>query len=55
MTTAEQDQSFIEDIIDLRLLERSLEWIGQNMPPEEVFDKKRLKEWATENGYVKEE
>ena len=49
MTTVQQDEAFIKDIIDRYLLEKAIEWIQQNMNPEDVFTKQELIDWAKKN------
>jgi len=34
-------------------IERALEWIGDNMTPQDVFSREQLDEWATLNGYIR--
>ena len=53
-TTASQDRKFLESVISSRLLEDSIDWIKDNLEPEDVFSKQQLREWATENGFVEE-
>ena len=55
MTSSTQDRTFIADVIDQFLLERSIDWISNNMEPEDVFGEARLKDWAKDNGMVEEE
>lgn len=55
MSTAQQDRNFIESVVGNDLLENSIEWICNNMYPEEVFSQVDLKRWAQENGYKKED
>ena len=37
------------------IVDELLEVITANMSPEDVFDEETLKDWAEDNGYVKEE
>lgn len=37
---------FIKDLMPSNLLEDAINWIGANLQPTDVFDKKILKEWA---------
>jgi len=59
VTTTTQNNDFIRNVIDGRLLEAAIEWISDNMEPEDVFGNARLEEWAKEwaerNGYAKED
>ena len=55
MTTLEQDKAFRRFVIPSSLLEQAIEWIMNNMKPEEVFEAKQLERWAKINGYIKGE
>lgn len=54
MTTVRQDQDFIAEVINIPddLLEKSIDWIRDNLSPEEVFSEKQLNDWAERNGFV---
>ena len=52
MTTGRQDRDFLESVIPNTLLEQAIEWIADNLDPEDVFDKKQLNYWADEQGYT---
>jgi hypothetical protein len=39
-------RDFLEDIV--------IPWINRNLEPDDVFDEKDLKNWAENNGYIKE-
>ena len=54
MTTAKQDGQFIAVVISDRLLEESIEWIGKNLDPEDVFSENALAFWAEQNGFERE-
>jgi hypothetical protein len=49
-TTSKQDQNFVDEVIGSSLLEKAIEWIRENMEPEDVFDAKVLQEWAENAG-----
>lgn len=53
-TTLQQDQKFIAEVINIPddLLEKSIDWIKDNLSPEEVFSEKQLNDWAERNGFV---
>lgn len=55
MTTSRQDADFIETIIPQRLLESAIEWIGNNLSPEDVFIKETLESWADGNSSLADE
>lgn len=57
-TTRQQDKEFqsaieneVHTTIDQTILEVSIEWIKENLSPEDVFDDKQLGEWAENNNY----
>ena len=53
MTTYKQDRDFAEAVLKQDdLLEKTLEWIKENLSPEDVFDEGALAEWAEKNSYV---
>jgi hypothetical protein len=47
-TTAKQDQDFLDAIFSSgnSLLELAIEWIHNNMEPDEVFTEDQLNEWV---------
>jgi hypothetical protein len=49
-TTSKQDKDFVDEVIGSSLLEKAIEWIRENMEPEDVFDAKVLQEWAENAG-----
>lgn len=55
MATVKQDADFLKEVIPSTLLELALDWITNNMEPEDVFDDDRLSDWALANNFVKEE
>jgi hypothetical protein len=61
MSTTSQDREFnsdmegqIEIVIASSALENAMQWIGNNMNPDDVFSIKDLENWAESNGYTKE-
>ena len=54
MTTLRQDNEFVESILGT-ILEDSVEWIGNNMDPEDVFSESDLSYWAMEHGFIGED
>jgi hypothetical protein len=52
-TTAKQDRQFVDAIIDTTILESAIDWIANNLRPEDVFDEKDLETWAEESDYIK--
>ena len=54
-TSARQDSDFISEVISSTLLEQAMQFIADNFEPEDIFEEDVMKEWANENGYIKEE
>jgi hypothetical protein len=52
MTTASQDRQFLTEVVGTRLLEEAIDWIKNNLEPEDVFSDEKLHQWATNNDYV---
>lgn len=55
MATIKQNRDFIEVIIMTDLLDEAIDWIQSNLGPEDVFSELDLKNWAIENGFIKDE
>jgi len=63
MPTNSQDKSFADEMKDLideikmsaTTLDRAIEWMADNLSPDDVFSEKQLKHWAESNGYVEKE
>lgn len=55
MTTYSQDKTFISEVIGSDLLQNAINWIAQNLSPDDVFADSELEEWAEDNGYVKKD
>jgi hypothetical protein len=53
MVNAAQEKAFDRDLIPS--LNQILEWVRENLAPDEVFKSSELSEWARENGFVSEE
>jgi hypothetical protein len=52
-TTNKQDQNFREAIgIPDTFLGEAIEWINDNLDPDDVFSDDKLRVWAEKNGYV---
>ena len=54
-TTVTQDRAFISEVISSSLLEEAIEWIANNLEPEDVYGNDRMKSWAEYAGYVESE
>ncbi len=57
MPTVRQDRDFrdiVREMIGDSVLQEAIDYISSNLDPDEVFDEKDLKNWAENNGYVKE-
>jgi hypothetical protein len=54
MPTKEQGKKFREAVIEKGIsLSSAVDFINENMKPDEVFDDVHLHQWAQENGYAK--
>lgn len=55
MPTKEQGKKFREYFIEsnVSLLNTAIDFINDNMEPDEVFDDVKLHQWAQENGYAR--
>ncbi len=58
-TTTSQDRQFkeiigksIEVTISMGALDEAIEYISQNLNPQDVFSAKDLEGWALDNGYI---
>jgi len=49
MITLYQEREFMEAISPT--LDQAIEWIKNNLTPEDVFDEEDLIEWAEDNGF----
>lgn len=62
MATTKQDRQFkdfvVENVISANLpsstLDDILDWIRENVDPDQVFTEKQMDAWAESNGYIKE-
>ena len=54
-TSTRQDSNFISEMFSSTLLEQAMQFIADNFEPEDIFEEDVMKEWANENGYIKEE
>ena len=54
-TSTRQDSDFIREVISPTLLEQAMQFIADNFEPEDIFEEDVMREWANENGYIKEE
>lgn len=55
MISRNDGDKFINSIIDSDLLSNAISWINSNLSPDDVFSSEKLDEWASENGYKKDE
>ena len=55
LVSAKENQKFIDAVMPLNFLQEVLEWIDENMLPEDVYDVRALESWAEENDYKKDE
>ena len=54
MTSWQEDEKFADDLFN-DMLPKVIDWIKENMAPEDVFREADLKEWAEEKGYELED
>ena len=52
-TRIKEREAFVDSLISSNLLDLAIDWIGDNIDPAEVFDKKVLDQWAWDNGFKK--
>lgn len=54
MITLDENHAFWEHMIPSPngYLEQAVDWIADNLMPENVFSREALAEWATANGFV---
>jgi hypothetical protein len=50
-----EEIAFIEQVFGTSLLEKAIEWIQNNLEPDDIFVEEELHEWATENDYISRE
>lgn len=56
MPSKKDNQKFAEFLVEgTTLLDAAIEWVKDNMKPDDVFDNTDLSTWAEDNGFVKEE
>lgn len=54
MATRKENEDAVRDIFPAYILDEFIVWINKKLPPEDVYDAKKLQLWAESNGYVKE-
>lgn len=52
MATNTQDRRFLDEVIGSGLLDSAIEWIKDNLDPEDVFPRSDLEHWANMNDYI---
>lgn len=52
--TVKQNEEFTDAIWPSWPLDAALEWINENMKPEDAFTEDKLTAWAVANGYTRE-
>ena len=55
MITSEQEKNFLFDIFGEDPLGNIVNWISENLEPDQVYDEEILIYWAEKKGYKKEE
>ena len=61
MATGTQDKNFASEMeghinysVSHSALDSAIDWMRDNLDPDDVFDDKKLEAWAENNGYIKE-
>lgn len=49
MPTSKQESDFVDHIANANALSESIEWIQDNLEPDDVFTDKQLESWAENN------
>jgi hypothetical protein len=49
MASAKQENDFMSTVLNGSLLENAVEWIGNNLNPEDVYSESDLRSWAKDN------
>jgi len=47
-------KAFIDSMVSDSLLHQAIEWIADNLEPQDVFPDHKLNDWAEEQGFEKE-
>ena len=55
MATYAQGRKFVDELFHPAILEDVIDWINNNLSPDDVFDLEELKDWAINNGFIEEE
>jgi len=55
MVSWRDNKNFVNSVLGSNVLEDAVEWIKNNLQPDEVFTEDELGTWAYENGFLKEE
>ena len=60
-TSMSQDASFLKELVNQFGIQEGtdftwvLDWVAENVDPSEIYDEKKLDEWARENDYIKKD
>lgn len=52
MATGMDNREFLRIILPAYPLDAAIEWIKENLTPDDVFGEDALSEWATNNGFT---
>lgn len=55
MPNVQMNKRFADEFLVVYPLDSALDWISANLDPSDVFDKKKLIEWAYDNGFRPED
>lgn len=50
----QNNENFIEAVLNQDLLDVAVVWIGDNLVPDDVFSEDQLEAWAEDNGYTRD-
>lgn len=50
----QNNENFIEAVLNQDLLDVAVVWIGDNLVPDDVFSEDQLEAWAFDNGYARD-
>jgi hypothetical protein len=53
--TSYNNERFAKELLGDDLLDKVVEYVKDNLHPDDVFDDSDLEEWAKDNGFVKPE
>lgn len=55
MATRSENEKAMKAILPEYMLDEFIDWITGNMPVEDVYEVRDLEQWASDNGWIKED